>query len=262
MVRHLVFRCPECRATTNVHAVWSKESSARVACSSCQTGFDLDIDVDRGRNDREYYDRVRRYAAESRMDLASAYSVVEGIMAPEKTRRLPAASPEIPRSPSQPIRAIALLGALLISVALLSRYLKSSWASEPQSASRLAHTGSRAASSVGMREGTVDGPIVYQVDTESRLVKVSGSEARAVLSALCNPEFQTRNLIPYALAPADPAKPLVRIGILRDRERTEELRSVVLWLDPRSGRWTIGTGAGPVATEPVASVPAGSETLL
>lgn len=264
MVRHLVFRCPECRSTTNVHALWAKGAHARVACSSCNAAFELAPDLDRGRNDREYYDRIRRYAAENRIDLASAYSVVEGIMAPERARRLPAASPEIPRSPSQPVRAVVLLGTLLIGVLLLSRYLKTPWAPSFPSvpAVELSRHPLERASAVAAspRPPTESGPIFYQMDAESRLVKLSGTDLRAVLSAFCNPEFQTRDLVPYALAPADPGTPLLRVGILR--EGANGLRSVPISLDARTGRWTIGNGRGPVATEPIATLPAGAENLL
>ncbi len=269
MVRHLIFRCPHCRSTTSARAEWLGAEPAEVACSSCDAKLKLAPGRSRGRNDQDYYERVKRYASDNSIDLASAYSVLEELMPRARVRTLHPTSPEIPRIPSTPLRSLALLGALLLGALLLGSYLRTSWISRP-----LPQEATRPQQQIGQHETRRDRgeekqepapqlvPVLYQIDGQSKLTKVAASDPRSVLVAFCSQEFNGGAFLPYALAQATPPSPDVRMGFVRNRHDPGELRSVKIWLDRRSNRWTIGTGTDAVLTNPVADPPTDFERVF
>lgn len=98
-------------------------------------------------------------------------------------------------------------------------------------------------------------PVVYTVDTESQLTQVIGPDPPSVLFSFCAQEQNTSVLLPHALAPVLPPDAALRIGVVRNRESTDQLSSVRIWLNPRNGRWTIGNGTEPILLEPLQRIP-------
>lgn len=255
MNRHLVFRCAICRATTSLQAEWTDERAVEVSCSSCHALFELDARRDRAESDQAYLEQVRRYAVENRIDLASAYSVVEGIIPREKIRTLPAGSAEIPRGGVKAVRSLALLALLILSLGFLARQI-------PSIAPGLAAPGD------GSGEALVTGtdhvklvPISYQLDGEGSLTQVTAADPRAALVAFCQHETNARTLRALSIAP-DAGAAELRIGVMRDADHPGTFAWVSIRRDTRTGRWTIGDGVAPVQLERDRSLPPGAELLI
>lgn len=268
MIRHLVFRCPACRATTSVAAEFEGGLSAEVACSNCNAGFRLDGGRDRASSDAAYYEKVRRFAVESNIDLASAFSVVEGIMAREKVRTLAPTSPEIPRRATASIRPVVLLALLILASGVLARQVRVAW-SDPAPGSPSTTDGA-AAVSVGLEprpEPTASAerirvvPVAYQVDSDGRLTRVGAPDPRSALFGLCQHELHVGVLQPLAIAPSIPANSGQRIGVVRDAGQPTMMAWVRITLDPRTHRWNIGDGQSPVEVESRDDLPPGAEIL-
>jgi hypothetical protein len=189
------------------------------------------------------------------MDVASAYSVLEGIMSRDRVRSLPKAFPEIPRPPFPVGRFIVFTCALLVAAVLLRSFFWSA-GEESLASVKVPRSEAKPLKAPPKRlERPPIAPVVYQVDAESRLTKVIAPDPPTALLAFCTEEGNAKALTPYALAPTVPPNDDARIGVVRDRERADLLGSVRIWLNPRNGRWTIGTGAGPIPIEPLQSLP-------
>lgn len=268
MIRNIVFRCLQCRSTTSVQAEWKDGKAAEVICSNCNALFSLSPGRNRGLSDQDYYDKVRRYAAENNIDVSSSYSVLEGIMPRERVRTLSPTSPEVPRpSRTSPVRSVAYLAALLILVALLGNHLRHRWSEtdateaivdpRPQMTRR-----QREPAPAGLpAERPTIVPVLCQTDPNGELTKVLGPDPRSVLLALAQFRLGQNGLDPVAIAASEPPNPGARVGVLRSRDAAQQLRAVRISLDPRSNRWIIGDGRAAVSTEPLERIPTGADAI-
>ncbi len=91
------FRCKQCRALTQVQIPASVASSFVASCSGCGRGYRFAVDRRHGATDQERYRRAKEFAEVNGIDLAGAYSVLEGVMTLEEARGL---ARVIPQSPS------------------------------------------------------------------------------------------------------------------------------------------------------------------
>lgn len=261
MVRHLVFRCAQCRATTGVQVEWHDGKPAAVACSSCNATYSLKPELNRGWSDQEYRDRVRTYAREQNIDAASACSVLEGIMPREHVRTVQHAAPEAARQRPSAFRAIFGLALLLVLVAFVAGRL----VGDRRTTSAPGFAGAPPTASAGpalppSRPAGRSGWIVCQVDGGQTITKLSGPDARTVLEALLDQPVYAGNLVPYGLAPADGSGVASKVGVARDRMDPTRMLAVRLWSD-REGRWVAGDGSGPVRLDPIDSAPDGFEAF-
>jgi hypothetical protein len=174
----------------------------------------------------------------------------------DKVRTLPPSSPEIPRSPSAPVRSIALVAVLLVAIVFFGAYLRTSWSPTSATSASVREPAPEETAAPTGASSPAAARVYLHVDDASRLLRVAGADLRGVLGAMCGEEFQTRDLLPYAIAPS-PAGAQERIGVLRNRQ-LERFESVVIRLDPGNARWTIGDGKSPIAPLPIADVPRGA----
>ena len=256
MIRHILFRCPSCRGTTSTQAEWTDARQAEVSCSTCGAPFRLEAGKDRSPSDQEYYEAVRRYAVANRMDLASAYSVMEGILPRARVRMLPASSPDIPTKGASSMRPLALLAVLIIALGFLGRQFHLARGGPAETASGRSSMRDEANST---RTRIV--PVTYQVDVAGALTRVVAPDPRAALLGLCQHDSFVGALQPIAIAPVDPVDPTARIGVASTRDREGLFVWVTMRLDPSAARWTIGDGARPVAVEEHGALPPGAEML-
>lgn len=82
------FRCAQCRAITPVQIPARLEAPLVVPCSGCGRSYRFAVDRSRGSGDQERYRQARAFSETNKIDLASAYSVLEGIMSVEEARAL------------------------------------------------------------------------------------------------------------------------------------------------------------------------------
>ena len=82
------FRCAQCRALTPVQIPARLEAPLIVPCSGCGRSYRFAVDQPRGSGDQERYREARAFSETNKIDLASAYSVLEGIMSVEEARTL------------------------------------------------------------------------------------------------------------------------------------------------------------------------------
>ena len=80
------FRCAQCRAITPVQLPARLEAPLVVPCSGCGRSYRFSVDRSRGTGDQERYRAARAFSETNKIDLASAYSVLEGIMSLEEAR--------------------------------------------------------------------------------------------------------------------------------------------------------------------------------
>jgi hypothetical protein len=101
-------RCGQCRALTQVQIHASSATPVTVACSGCSRRYRLSVNRPGATTDQERYRRAKTYAETNQIDLASAYSVLEGIMSLEEARAAkgglpaPAAATPAPATPPRP----------------------------------------------------------------------------------------------------------------------------------------------------------------
>ena len=96
------FRCAQCRALTPVQIPARLQAPLVVPCSGCGRSYRFAVDRPRGSGDPERYRQARAFSETNSIDLASAYSVLEGIMSLEEARALRpgGAKPAAPTAPA------------------------------------------------------------------------------------------------------------------------------------------------------------------
>lgn len=96
------FRCAQCRALTAVQIPARLEAPLVVPCTGCGRSYRFAVDRQRGAGDQERYRKARAFSEANTIDLASAYSVLEGIMSLEEAGaiRTGAAKQVAPAAPS------------------------------------------------------------------------------------------------------------------------------------------------------------------
>jgi hypothetical protein len=91
-------RCAQCRSLTQVQIPETLSAPLPVVCSGCGRRYRLAVNRPRGTSDPDRYRRAKAFAEQNRIDLASAYSVLEGLMTLEEARglRAPGTPPSAP----------------------------------------------------------------------------------------------------------------------------------------------------------------------
>jgi hypothetical protein len=92
------FRCAQCRALTQVQIPARMTAPMVTACSGCGRKYRFAVDRPRAADDQERYRRAKEFAETNQIDLASAYSVLEGVVTLEEARGLGKGAPP-PRPP-------------------------------------------------------------------------------------------------------------------------------------------------------------------
>ena len=188
--------------------------------------------------------------ADNRMQLAEA---LQGMIEPE--------SPEGSHPPAtRPVwSAVRTAGALAtITVMVLTSFpsrqtpaARANVAAPPSTSPGAAPgAGSDSSQPAPKRSGAV-----FQFDQEGRVTEVSGPDPKVVLSELCAHEQFIQNLSPVALAPAVPASPGTRLGLVRDMRDLSGTRCVAIHRDPSNGRWFVGDGLTPIETQEAPYLP-------
>ena len=99
-------RCTQCKSLTPVRVPSAPGTPAVVSCSGCGKRYRLAINRPGKPADEDRYRRAREYAEANQIDMAGAYSILEGVMTLEEARALrgsaPAPSPASPVSPPGP----------------------------------------------------------------------------------------------------------------------------------------------------------------
>ena len=87
------FRCADCKGLTEIQVPPNLSEPLPVACSACGRRYRITVDRPGAKPDAERYRKARVYADTNRIDLASAYSVLEGIVSLEEARTLQSRKP-------------------------------------------------------------------------------------------------------------------------------------------------------------------------
>src|SRR5437899_1457939 len=103
------FRCAQCKALTNVAIPARGASPFTVACSGCGRRYNLSVHRPTNPADQERYRHAKSYSEEHRIDLAAAYSVLEGLMTLDEARALRQEGASRPAPSSAPARGGAML---------------------------------------------------------------------------------------------------------------------------------------------------------
>jgi len=80
------FRCAQCRALTQVQIPARMTAPIVTPCSGCGRKYRFAVDRPRGADDQDGYRRAKEFAETNQIDLASAYSVLEGVMTLDEAR--------------------------------------------------------------------------------------------------------------------------------------------------------------------------------
>ena len=144
------FRCAQCRALTPVQIPARLEAPLIVPCSGCGRSYRFAVDRPSGGGDQEHYRKARAFSETNKIDLASAYSVLEGIMSLEEARALRpgGAKPAAPKAPTAARSA-------------MEEALREAMAEEEPEASRTAPTVRSAVPATGARPSLAESETPY-----------------------------------------------------------------------------------------------------
>lgn len=95
------FPCPNCGASTQFMASSSTDPAGLVVCVGCGSQMRVAIQTSEPSIDQEEYRRAQLFARENQVDLATAYSVLEGLFTLEEAR----GDIELRPAPAAPARA-------------------------------------------------------------------------------------------------------------------------------------------------------------
>src|SRR5437867_8527856 len=93
--------CPACGTLTQVGSPAPEVSSTLVDCPGCDGRFRVAIQVPETKGDPESYRRARDYAREHDIDVATAYSVLEGLISLDEARGVAGPAAPVPASAEQ-----------------------------------------------------------------------------------------------------------------------------------------------------------------
>jgi hypothetical protein len=256
VIRHIMFRCAQCRGTTSVQAEWTRpEVPTEIACADCNAVYSLPARRDRGVSNRDYYEKARRFASQNNIDLPSAFSVLEGILPPEKVRALAKGSPELgePKQSSN-LKTLAMLGAVVIALAFVGGFYRDRIASKLSlDAGRNQRETTRVGATRQARRPTLTrppaqepaaalGPILVRANETGAVTQVSGPDPKGTLAAFCRQPGMPLKYAPVTVSDASPPNPGLRVGVLRSIEGSGELFTIPIWLDAATSQWSVGDG--------------------
>jgi len=264
LIRHIMFRCAQCRGTTSVQAEWTRpELPTEVACADCNAVYSLPARRDRGVSNRDYYEKARRFASQNNVDLPSAFSVLEGILPADKVRALAKSSPEaVDATRSSNVKTVAMLGAVVIALAFVGGFYRDRIASELSLASgRTQRPTTRVAATREVRRPALAkpstpgapafGPIFVRTNETGALTQVAGPDPRGTLAAFCRQPGVPQRFTPVTVADATPPSPGLRVGVLRGVEGAGDLFTVPIWQDAGTSQWCIGDGRAAIRPAPL-----------
>jgi hypothetical protein len=187
---------------------------------------------------------------DNRMQLADAF---QGMIEPESPDRSDPPETRAVWSSVKTAGALATVAVMVLTLFPSSRTtVNNADAAIPPSTSPAAALDAGSNSS---RPAPKNSGAVFRVDREGLVTKVSGPNPKVVLSALCAHEQFVQILSPVALAPAVPASPGTRLGLVRDVRDLSGTRCVAIHRDPSNGRWFVGDGRKPIETQKAPDLP-------
>ncbi len=80
----MYIRCTECKALTQVQIPATSAGPTAVACSGCGRRYRLAVARPQAATDQDRYRKAKAFAETNQIDMASAYSVLEGVMTLEE----------------------------------------------------------------------------------------------------------------------------------------------------------------------------------
>lgn len=265
--RTMTLRCGRCLGVNQVTAVWyDAHSTAGFRCARCGQRYQLRPDRPRQATDERYRLWAQRYAHRLRVDLATAFSIAEGVMSAEQARRM-----RQRRAITLPPRPFSLRPYALVLVAVMvlgfGAYVGQYWSFSTGQGSPpppLHTAGMHAAPTDPGRPGseTPAPPLPSlawtaaetHLDGQGELVQVSASDPQSVLLAFCNVGRGAYLRDPLGLVKAPPPERGTLLGVFRDHEDLSVPRAIRIWRDPRSQRWFAGDGKAPIVAREAGAV--------
>jgi len=92
-------RCTQCKSLTPVQVPAASGTPAVVSCSGCGKRYRLAVNRPGRPADEDRYRRASEYAEANHIDMAGAYSILEGVMTLEEARALRGSAPAPAREP-------------------------------------------------------------------------------------------------------------------------------------------------------------------
>ncbi len=253
--RTMTFRCGKCLGANRVAVVWTDAvSPARVRCARCGQRFQLPVGRSRMQSDLRYSAWVKRYADHAGLDVATAFSVVEGIMTAEQAARfrrgrgiaLPPARVRL-----APYAAVLAVVMFVGVVAYVSQYWSRSSATPTAAVSPPTHTtaglvaGASADASATRPDWAWD-VAETRVDDKGQLTLVTAADPASVLLAFCNGGRGAYLRDPLGLVEAPPPDRGTLLGVYRDHEDLTTPRAIRIYRDPRTQQWSAGDASGAI----------------
>lgn len=251
--RTMSLRCGRCLGVNEVTAVWyDAGSTAGFRCARCGQRYRLRPDRPRQVSDHRYRLWIQRYAMRLRVDVATAFSIAEGIMTPQQARllRLGRGIPLPPAPLSLRPYALVLVAVIVLGFgAYIGQYWSFATVGDPpppldtgRTHAALPDGGESADPPAGFAWTAAD----TRVDDRGDLLQVSGSDPQSVLLSFCNTGRGAYLRDPLGLAKAPPPDRGTLLGVFRDHEDLSVPRAIRIYRDPRSQQWIAGDGSGPI----------------
>lgn len=276
MKRSFTFRCVRCERTTYVVAVWEEvHAPAGVRCSNCGHRYQLHPSRPRQRSDLAYYMYVKRYAEKMRLDMATAYSVAEGIMSEERATSF--RGRPVRKKPKARSRwTLWALVAALVAAAGAGGEAVLSWnrstppgartqasivpasVRSPAAARAVPTQPSRSARAIGAPSTARFTECRY--DDNGDPVQISGPDPSSVLLSFCRAGRGAWLREPVGLVAA-PRDNETRLGLYRDLGDLTSRPAIRIYRDPRTGRWSSGDGRGPITGVDTGDLPYGTTVV-
>jgi hypothetical protein len=237
-------------------------------CISCGQSQSLARIQDLGPSPDVRYRRALEYARAHGVDLASAYSVLLGLMPLERARSVRAEQPTAgtPSTPqeakrrqassentaipaaggsiSKSVWPVALAATLLVLTILLVR-----------------GTGPGDPVAAGPPPDRWDSSVTeVRTDEQGNLLAVSAPDPALVLLGYCEPEPSSRRCDPLQLQAAVPARPGVRVGVFRDIG-SDDRQAITIRRMESARTWKAGDDRQPIRVVAAPAAPPGTLTI-
>jgi hypothetical protein len=249
-----------------------------LTCSTCGAEHPARDPALLGRTDREHLDKAEDLAKACKIDVASAYSVLLGILTLKDVESLSAKKappakntpegadvqprqasdkPERRRTPRSPVVlpvsvAASRKGGRVTSLFLFVLCLA-------LGATVVVLWQQRAMDGSVDAGGTLLRSTQIRTGNSGRVTEIRGPDPQIVLAAFCKLDTADIRYEPVEIAiPKDPG---LRIGILRDPQQPEALWAIEIRRQEQAQQWIAGSGERRIRVTPAPSVPAGAPTI-
>jgi hypothetical protein len=217
-------------------------------CEAIENGYlTFQQAVERGDRVAFATDFSRRHDLE--MDLA--FMVADNVIGLDEALRRKAAQqekryvpPPVPSSAPEGRRSIGV-PLLLVLVALGGWVVWSRESGGEAESRRSVPRAASAATPVSDGSRASSPRVEFLVDESGALTEVWGPDPASVLGSFCSHPWNASRYVFQSIAPGVVPNVAERVGIMRDRDRGSVV-SVLIARDPRSRRWHIGSGQGPI----------------